>query len=349
MFGRLKGVLVWGVVLVLSGCMFGKENIKPSDDQIQRMMELEKTQARLMEDQERLKKEMSLELDDNINELVQQITEGMTAQKKTTIAIVDFTDLTGNVSNLGRYLSEELITRLKKTGKFNVIERNLLNKVIEEQKLSLTKLIDPGSAKQLGRILGVDAIVSGTIGDLVKQLKVNARIIGTEKGDVLAVAQTAINKNEAVKKLMEEGVKGASTAQEEAKTTSTPAPTPKKPIQTGEIGGFLFALEECKKSGEVITCDFTVTNKNTDLAWIIIDSNYSQPYVYLYNDLGNSYRANDVTLGTISSLKKYLAPNTSIKLTLRFNDVKQEGKVLPSLTVQIDAGVLTFRNIPLSE
>jgi len=332
--------------------MFGKENIKPSDDQIQRMMELEKTQARLMEDQERLKKEMSLELDDNINELVQQITEGMTAQKKTTIAIVDFTDLTGNVSNLGRYLSEELITRLKKTGKFNVIERNLLNKVIEEQKLSLTKLIDPGSAKQLGRILGVDAIVSGTIGDLVNRLKVNARIIGTEKGDVLAVAQTAINKNEAVKKLMEEGVKGASTDQEEAKTTSSTL-TPRKPIQTVETEKFTFALEKCKKQpGGAVTFDFNVTNRSeTDLATVYIAvSHYGTSY--LYDDLGNEYRASGVTSGKDSSdrhVSRTFAPQTTVKYTLRFENVSTEAKIAVTLILYTNAGNLTFRNIPLSE
>ncbi|MBU1262253.1 CsgG/HfaB family protein, partial [bacterium] len=237
---------------------------------------------------------------------------------------------------------------------------NLLNKVIEEQKLSLTQLIDPASAKQLGRILGVDAIVSGTIGDLVNRLKVNARIIGTEKGDVLAVAQTAINKTEAVKKLMEEGVKGASTAQEETKTPTTPAL--KKPIQTIETEGFVFALEKCKKQpGGAVIYDIMITNKSeTDLAtvWIAAlfyhgDSIYSgRSYSYLYDDLGNEYRASGVTSGNDSSsqrVSRTFAPQTTVKYTLRFENTAPEAKMAVTLILQTSVGVLTFRNIPLSE
>ncbi|MBU0456430.1 MAG: CsgG/HfaB family protein [Gammaproteobacteria bacterium] len=348
MLKELRFVIVLGGILVLSGCASTKEEIRPSDekpdDQLQQIRSLEE-RAKI------LKEKVAPTLDDSINELVQQISKDMTVQKKTTIAVIDFTNLEGNVTNFGRYLTEELITRLFQTGKFKVIERNLLNKVIEEQKLSLTQLIDPASAKQLGRILGVDAIVSGTIGDLVKQLKVNARIIGTEKGDVLAVAQTAINKNEAVKRLMEEGVKGASTAQEEAKTPSTPVstPTPKKPIQTMEAGGFLFALEECKKSGGDITFDFTVTNKNTDFAWIYLGERGGDNYFYLQNDLGNQYNG-IATLGNGSSKRKYLDPQASIKLTIRFSNVKQEGKVFPAFSMYIMDKWFTSTNIiPLSE
>lgn len=144
-------------------------------------------------------------IDENIDELAQQVSQGMTAKGKTKIAVIEFTDLQGNITNFGKYLAEELITRLFETGKFRVIERNLLNKVIEEQKLTLTQLIDPSSVQKLGRILGVDAIVSGTITDLGEKLKVNARIIGTETGDVFAVASTGISKDETVMNLMRMG------------------------------------------------------------------------------------------------------------------------------------------------
>jgi TolB-like protein len=95
--------------------------------------------------------------DERINELVQQISSAMIEKKKITIAVIEFTDLNGNVNEFSKYLAEELITRLFQTDKFKVIERQYLNKVIEEQKLSLTRIIDPDSAKTLGKILGVEA------------------------------------------------------------------------------------------------------------------------------------------------------------------------------------------------
>lgn len=144
-------------------------------------------------------------LDESLSDLITQIVNSITKGEKTKIAVIEFSDLQGRVNEFGKYLAEELITHLFMTGRFEVIERQLLEKVLSEQKLSLTGLIDAGSAMEIGKLLGVDAIVSGTITDLGIRLKVNARIISTETGSVFAVAGTEIVKDVAVKKLMNRG------------------------------------------------------------------------------------------------------------------------------------------------
>jgi len=131
-------------------------------------------------------------LNTQLDKLTDQIVNSMISEDKKKVAVVEFPDLRGNVSEFGRYISEELITRLFNTRKFEVIERRLLNKVLDEQKLTVSDLIDPSSIKELGKILGVDAIVTGTITDLGSTLKVNARIISTETGSVIAVAAIEI-------------------------------------------------------------------------------------------------------------------------------------------------------------
>jgi curli biogenesis system outer membrane secretion channel CsgG len=98
-------------------------------------------------------------LEQRLDQLALQISEGLTENRKRTIAVVEFSDLKNNATNFGRFLSEELTTRLYKTKKFKVIERQQLNKIIAEQKLSLTGLVEPASAQKLGRVLGVDSIV----------------------------------------------------------------------------------------------------------------------------------------------------------------------------------------------
>src|SRR6266446_1309321 len=107
-------------------------------------------------------------LDQRLDNLARQIASNLTENQKHTIAVIEFVDLKGNVTDFGRFLSEELITRLHQTKKFKVIERQQLNRIIAEQKLSLTGMVDPASAQKLGRVLGVDSIVFGSISDLVK-------------------------------------------------------------------------------------------------------------------------------------------------------------------------------------
>jgi TolB-like protein len=144
-------------------------------------------------------------LEQSLTELSRQISEGLAENQKQTIAVVEFVDLEGRTTNFGRFVAEELITRLYQTKKFKVIERQLLNKIVAEQKLSLGGMIDQPSAQKLGKLLGVDAIASGTVTDLGKSVRVNARLISTGTGEVFAVAAADIAKDEAVIALMGTG------------------------------------------------------------------------------------------------------------------------------------------------
>src|SRR5215207_1782467 len=72
-------------------------------------------------------------LEQRLDTLARKISDNLTENQKHTIAVVEFSDLKGNVTNFGRFLSEELITRLYQTKKFKVIERQQLNKIITEQ------------------------------------------------------------------------------------------------------------------------------------------------------------------------------------------------------------------------
>jgi len=108
--------------------------------------------------------------------------------KKTKIAVLDF-QLQGEQSgskDMGKIVSEWLITGLVETGRFDVIERRLLEKILEEQKLGVTGAVDPNSAAQLGKILGVKTIVSGTLTSLEGFVEINARLINVDTASIIA-------------------------------------------------------------------------------------------------------------------------------------------------------------------
>jgi TolB-like protein len=171
------------------------------------------------------------ELEVKCQRLCEYLTKGYKGKDvggKATIAVVEFSDLAGGVTEFGRLLSEELITKLFATGRYKVVERLLLNKAIAEHNLQLQGLIDPKSAKELGKILGVDAIVSGTIADQGDSLRVNARLISTETAEVLSVAAVTIIKDDAVTKLLKQQGRQDTVAGTEQ--TSAP-PTERQPVQ----------------------------------------------------------------------------------------------------------------------
>ena len=65
--------------------------------------------------------------------------------------------------DLGRKLSDLLIDRLVNDGRFIVIERSALDKIIKEQNLSNSDRNDPSSAAKIGKVAGVDAIIIGAV------------------------------------------------------------------------------------------------------------------------------------------------------------------------------------------
>lgn len=108
--------------------------------------------------------------------------------KRTKIAVLDF-QLQGSRNqseDIGKIVAEWLITAFVKEGRFDVIERRLLNRVLEEQKIGATGIVDPDSASRLGKVLGAKVVITGSVLEFQNILEVNARIIEVESSSIIA-------------------------------------------------------------------------------------------------------------------------------------------------------------------
>ncbi len=103
---------------------------------------------------------------------------------QTQIAIVDF-DALGVSKNDAIALSERLSNELLNTGQFKVLERQKLNKIIEEQKFQLSGLTSDEYLVELGNFANVQQIVAGSIGKVGTVYAVTARLINVETGELL--------------------------------------------------------------------------------------------------------------------------------------------------------------------
>jgi len=145
------------------------------------------------------------DLEGGIQEVAQQLSAALGTGKVKKLAIVEFPDLNGYQSALGQFIAEELITQLSigaNAGQFDVVERRQLARVLQEQELTDSSLFDAQSISKIGKILGIEAIVTGSIADLGTDVKVNARAISVESAKVFAAASTKIPKTDTVLQLM---------------------------------------------------------------------------------------------------------------------------------------------------
>ncbi len=238
-------------------------------------------------------------LDQGLSNLGEQISNKFEKRNKTIIAVIEFPDLKGNITDLGRFISEELITRLYLTEKFKVIERQLLNKIISEQKLNLSVIIDPKSAKKLGKLLGVEALVSGTITELSNSLKINARLISTETGEVFSVAATEIKKDDTINNLLTERISNNTTIIDtKIKEKHSENIIYPKPI---EVDGFRFEAVKCEREGKFVNCFIQFTNLgNKEVGLDIGGDGWSWRKSNIIDNQGNSY-APKVSYGSNTS------------------------------------------------
>jgi curli biogenesis system outer membrane secretion channel CsgG len=112
--------------------------------------------------------------------------------RKKRVAVFDFDYATvhagiaaifGQDVDIGKGISDLLVTDLVKDGSYSVIERKALDKIMQEQNFSNSDRANPTSAAKLGKLLGVDAIIVGSITQFGNETK-NTNIGGAAGGFV---------------------------------------------------------------------------------------------------------------------------------------------------------------------
>ena len=91
---------------------------------------------------------------------------------KKRVAVLDFdygtvqsyvSSIYGSNQDVGKGITDMLVEKLVKDGKYSVIERKALDKILAEQNFSNSDRANPATAAKIGQILGVDAIIMGSI------------------------------------------------------------------------------------------------------------------------------------------------------------------------------------------
>ncbi len=94
------------------------------------------------------------------------------AQKKKRVAVLNFeygtvqtqvASVFGTNVDVGKGISDLLVQQLVTDGKYSVIERNALDKILNEQNFANSDRADPATAAKIGKVLGVDAVIMGSI------------------------------------------------------------------------------------------------------------------------------------------------------------------------------------------
>jgi hypothetical protein len=126
---------------------------------------------------------------DPLRTLSQKLKRELKAKPCPLLAVIDFPYSLGRMSTGSYLITERLVTYLVQDGA-PVVERHLMESLLAEKKMSETGIVDPNTIKSMSRVLGVDAVVVGTLADSPDEdtTEVMARIVKVETGEILSAA-----------------------------------------------------------------------------------------------------------------------------------------------------------------
>lgn len=132
--------------------------------------------------------------------------------ERIVVAVMDFGTHQGAVtSDINLTAAEKgscdyIIERLVENGHFHVVDKEMMNERLEQEKLNVTGIIDPDTAKRIGEILGVRYIIYGNVVDMTAsgtgtsilssgvalhnvKCHIIARMMDVEGGDIIMAAK----------------------------------------------------------------------------------------------------------------------------------------------------------------
>jgi len=103
------------------------------------------------------------------------------------VAISDFSILASDdtLAFLSTEIPNDLAGGFSKGGLVKPVERQELEKVMEELKLSMSGLTDEDYALQAGKLLGAKYLLFGSLSKVGEQIKISCRLIETETSQIV--------------------------------------------------------------------------------------------------------------------------------------------------------------------
>src|SRR5258708_5885424 len=108
--------------------------------------------------------------------------------KARRITVLDFQNITGEKTFdwIGNGIKECLTSELSQLPEFVVVERTRLSDAIKELNFNRSQYVDPATAQKMGKMLGVQSVVVGSYQKLGDDVRITARLVEVETGEVKA-------------------------------------------------------------------------------------------------------------------------------------------------------------------
>jgi TolB-like protein len=141
-------------------------------------------------------------LTEHMRYMFDEVVLSLPLQQETSIAVAGFSYPNNRRAPILDLLNEYALVSMTGVDKLKVIERRILNAILEEQELQLSGLMDTAQAIKVGRLSAAQWILTGTVIDMPESLVVFIRVIDVQSGEILSVSQVLLAKEPEILQLL---------------------------------------------------------------------------------------------------------------------------------------------------
>jgi hypothetical protein len=277
-----------------------------------------------VEGQSLLDEELGQIADSFVKEVESKITGG-------SIAIGEFTNSDGKDSELGKYISEGFaVALMKKTQKFNIIDRSQI-KILDEEALLGSQgvgRIPPSSSQGIDSLEGITFRVYGKLTPVGNKIRIFITAVYLKKQIKSIAIDGFITRTSTIDKMQ-------SNQNNDAQNSTNTSSNSSSEMKSFSYKHIKIAESGCISNGNYIDCNFTITSLNKNDMFSIkiegtslINSNEKRvnPFKLFMNDKEGYMIAN-------SSLKA----NIPITAKIRFAKTEIQGNKIPAIEINCTA------------
>jgi hypothetical protein len=143
------------------------------------------------------------------DEIKRRIDIRLDGRNIRTILVADFLNLEDNVQDKpGTYFYEDfnaLFSRPRHSLSYKIVERARFDLLLSENNLGAAGLLDQKTVSKLGKMLGIQAVITGKYQVLGDHLKLWVKVIDIERAEVLMIEESKVSIDNELKKILKIG------------------------------------------------------------------------------------------------------------------------------------------------
>jgi hypothetical protein len=209
-------------------------------------------------------------MDQEMAGLADKIGKALVAKGCKNVAAVDFTDIQGQPTELGRFLSEQLTVEIVATSNVSMVDRANIKHILAEHNLTVEGLVDPANAKKLGEFAGVDTILVGNVTDVDDGYRLMVKGISTSSAQIIAAGWITFRKTSAIQDIANRSISSSVNSDVTPRPSSAKATTyhEDSPVATKDLGILRVVLKSAVPVGSKdqpggVQVTFEFTNRDT--------------------------------------------------------------------------------------